>query len=67
MDIDRSEAESLGLISPNQRLQPSVARFNDKLEASVRNLDPDTMKTLASLFGDKVAFKGNTAVWTEAA
>jgi hypothetical protein len=65
MDIDRSEAESLGLISPNQRLQPSTGRFNDKLQASVRDLAPDTMETLASLFGDKVSFKGNTAIWAE--
>lgn len=65
MDIDREEAEALGLLSPGERLQPSVARLNDKLQASLRNLDPDTRETLASLFGDKIAFKGNTAIWTD--
>ena len=38
-DIDREEAIALGLLGENETIQPSVAQFNDTLEASVKNLD----------------------------
>jgi hypothetical protein len=46
MDLDRREAEALGLIEPNQKLTPSTRRFNSKLQQSVRNLDPRTSELL---------------------
>ena len=63
-DVDRAEAERLGLIKPEDRPQPVEKDFNDRLEASVSNLDPDLKARLKDAFGDQVEIDGDTARWT---
>jgi hypothetical protein len=53
-DIDRDEAESLGLIKPGERPRPIEADFNAKLEASVSNATPEMLASLQGMFGDQV-------------
>lgn len=53
-DVDREEAEALGLIAPGEAMQPADAEFNQRLEASTRNLDPDMLQKLVDSFGDQI-------------
>lgn len=63
-DIDREEAIALGLLGENETIQPSVAEFNDTLEASVKNLDPDIQRYLKESLGDRVVIEGDRARWS---
>jgi hypothetical protein len=53
-DVDRTEAEALGLIRPDEPAEPRTEGFNDRLEASAQNLDPDMLQTLKEQFGDQI-------------
>jgi hypothetical protein len=53
-DVDRAEAEQLGLLQPGQAAVPVAKSFNDALEASTQNLDPEMVQFLADAFGDQV-------------
>ena len=65
MDIDRAEAEDLGLLRPGDVLQPVQAqRFNDDLQASVADLAPRFLSALKDVFGDQITVKDLTAYWT---
>jgi hypothetical protein len=65
MDIDRAEAEDLGLLRPGDVLQPVQAqRFNDNLQASVADLAPRFLSALQDVFGDQITVKDLTAYWT---
>jgi hypothetical protein len=46
LDVDRDEAEALGLVSPNERLSPPAVAFNDDLQASIKGMDPETLSEL---------------------
>lgn len=61
-DVDRAEAEALGLIKPGEPAQPVEKAFNEKLKASVTNLDPEFIDLLKGQFGNQVKFE-NGAVW----
>lgn len=64
MDVDRSEAEDLGLIRPNERIQPvQKERFNASLEASVQDLKPEFLDALKNLFGPQIALDGERVKW----
>jgi hypothetical protein len=63
-DVDRADAERKGLIAPGQQLQPVQKDFNDRLEASTANLDPDMVQHLKDSFGDQVKIEDGTARWT---
>lgn len=71
-DIDREEAEALGLIQPGERLQPSDVDFNDELQASIADItrDPDTRSAwtaaLEEYFGDQITIDGDRIKWTAA-
>lgn len=62
-DVDRDEAETLGLIKPGQKVQPVDKDFNDRLGASVRNLDDDLVKKLKGQFGSQIVIKDGIAWW----
>lgn len=62
-DVDREEAEALGLLKPGDQVQPVVKDFNDQLEASTKNLDGDMLQFLADAFGDQVEFVGDSVRW----
>jgi hypothetical protein len=53
-DVDRTEAEALGLIQPGEPAQPVDKTFNDDLEAGTKNLDPDLVDWLGEELGDQV-------------
>ena len=63
-DLDREEAETLGLIQPGDRMKPvQQEQFNAALEASVADLSPEFKDTLKTLFGSQIAFDGDRAKW----
>lgn len=66
-DVDRDEAEALGLIQPGEVLQPAVQEFNDGLKASVRNLDPQLQDWLVRQFGSQVKIQNGEIRWAPVA
>ena len=62
-DVDRAESDALGLTQPSQRLAGGDEDFNDHLQASVRNLDPEMIGFLKSAFGDRVTIENGAAQW----
>lgn len=62
-DVDRDEAEALGLVDPDEWLDPQAADFNAELEASTRGLDPDVIRTLQGAFGHSVEIDGERVRW----
>jgi hypothetical protein len=64
-DVDRDEAEELGLIEPGVRPEPADTRFNDRLEASARGLDAGLLQELRSAFGDKVVITEDAIRWND--
>ncbi|MBL9174135.1 MAG: hypothetical protein JNL10_11415 [Verrucomicrobiales bacterium] len=62
-DVDRAEAESLGLLTPGEKVEPVEQEFNDHLKASVSGLDPDLQEVLKSRFGDQIKIEDGAAWW----
>ncbi len=74
-DVEREEAEALGLLDPGetpaQRLRSlgdgiadARQRWSDSLEASVRGLGDEAKESLRSAFGDDVSLDGERVQWT---
>lgn len=53
-DVDRAEAEALGLIAPGEKPRPAVKDFNERLQSSAQNLDDDMLAFLENAFGDRI-------------
>jgi hypothetical protein len=66
-EIDREEAESLGLISPGEKIEPSVGKYEEELKASVKGLSPEMQSALESSFGKQIAIVGDEARWIASA
>jgi hypothetical protein len=66
-DIDRAEAEALGLIEPGERPQPIQADFTEGLEANVSTLSPDLLSGLVEEFGDRVEVTRDAIRWRASA
>ena len=66
-DIDREEAEELGLIAPGDRLDPIDQDFNDGMQASVRGLPEPFRQALKNLFGDQMRLAGDVVEWVGSA
>ncbi|HOB98464.1 MAG TPA: hypothetical protein PKM43_06905 [Verrucomicrobiota bacterium] len=65
-DVDRDEAERLGLIDPGEKVQDVETSFNARLESSVGKLASDLLKRLVDALGDKVEIDSNGAIrWKE--
>jgi hypothetical protein len=63
-DVDREETEEMGLVQAGDVLQPDTKwNFNSGLGASIKNLDPDLVAKLESVFGDRITIDGNTMKW----
>jgi hypothetical protein len=62
-DVDRDEAEKLGLLEPSTVLESPEGKFNDKLESSVRGLDPERRTEIQQQLGDLVEVDGDTVRW----
>lgn len=66
-DISRQEGIALGLLDEGETVQPEVENFNARLEASVRNIEPDLLASLRQSFGNQVVIEGNLIKWSAAA
>ncbi len=53
-DVDRTEAEELGLLEPGEAVEPMSAPFNENLSASAEDVDAEYLDLLKEWFGDKV-------------
>ena len=62
-DVDRNEAEQLGLIKPGERLQPLQRSINNNLQAGIATMDPDLVKQLKQAFGRQVVIKRGIMRW----
>lgn len=58
-DVDRGEAEELGLIEPETELAPVAKNFNENLRASTSGMEPELLEKLLRVFGAKVEHDGN--------
>jgi len=65
-DIERSEAEELGLIEPGETVESKDIGFNDNVEASVRGVLPNLIQKLTDWFGDAIKIDGDKASWAGA-
>lgn len=50
-DVDRAEAEDLGLIQPGEKPEPAKKKFNERLQAGAQNLDADMLSFLKRELG----------------
>jgi hypothetical protein len=62
-DVDREEAEQMGIIAPGDRPAPAEKSFNDRLEASTKGLDDDLMQFLEDAFGDQIDLEPGHIRW----
>jgi hypothetical protein len=62
-DVDRAEAEALGLLTAAEGVALVERRFNDGLEASVSGWRPDEVSTLKGAFGDQVVERDGRLRW----
>jgi len=65
-DVDRDEAEQLGLLSPGDAVTPDEKHFNENLQASTHGIEPDLIAKLMDEFGEDVEIKGETIAWKQA-
>lgn len=64
VDVDRAEAESLGLLDPGEPVPPAEPeQFNAGLQASVRDLSPETVSVLSEAFGDRIVLRDGVVHW----
>jgi len=55
-DIERDEAEAIGLLAPGQTVAPRLQDFNAKLEASLpQNVSPAILDGFKQIFRDQIA------------
>jgi hypothetical protein len=62
-DVSQDEAETLGLLKPDEEVLPIIEDFNAELKASVRDLPPDFQDSVKNLFGDQVRIANGEAAW----
>lgn len=63
-EIDREEAERLGLIKPGEILKPSTAAFDTELARELAAINkPEWRAAMRTAFGDQIDFDGNQVRW----
>ena len=62
-DVDRDEAEHLGLIKPGQQLHPLKKFFNENLQANVSEIHPELLAKFKEAFGDQIVIEDGIARW----
>jgi hypothetical protein len=62
-DVDRAEVEALGLLEPDEPVEPVDLAFTEELKASTRGLAPELIEKIRTDLGDKVIFEGDTVRW----
>lgn len=63
-DVTREEAEALGLLKPDEPVTGDEKAFNEKLEASTRDLAPERVRDLLAQFGDDLTLHDGRLKWT---
>lgn len=63
-DVDRIEAERLGLVGRRETLTSPERQLNDRLSAGVRDLSPEMVSELRRIFGDQVRVGNGKLEWT---
>ena len=58
-DVERVEAEKLGMIQPGEQIKCPEIKFNTDLKASLRGLDPDMREKLKQVLGTDAQIKGD--------
>jgi hypothetical protein len=62
-DVDREEAVALGLIGPDEQIEPQDRGFNDDLELSNPAKDAQLRAALETSLGEKVEIDGDVLKW----
>lgn len=62
-DVDRDEAEALGIIKPTDTVRSIAKEFTDGLEESIRGLDDSTRRWIQAQMEGKVRFLGDIAAY----
>ncbi len=63
VDLSRDDAEALGLLGPDDVVEPQTEAFNARMQASVRNLSPRAVQSLKTIFGEQVEITDGVAHW----
>lgn len=64
-NVERDEAESLGVMAPGEVLQPVDTAYAADLHASVTDLSPDAVAQLKESFGKQVEISDGIARWRQ--
>jgi hypothetical protein len=62
-DVDRIEAEELGLVAQGERLAQPERDLNDRLSASVRDMSPELVAELREGFWKQIELRDGRAWW----
>jgi len=62
-NVDRAEAIELKLLTADQEMEPVEEKFDQELEASTKNIAPDVLVELETLFGDQLEIIGDVLRW----
>jgi len=62
-DVDREEAEDIGLLAPDEPVKGDETDFNKELQASVKDLEPELREQIELSFGDQVKIANGVAKW----
>jgi hypothetical protein len=62
-DVDRDEAERLGLIRPGEKPASAEPKFNERLESSAMGLDQDLVHALQRGLARAIEIVGNVIRW----
>ncbi|MCC6356946.1 MAG: hypothetical protein IT577_23920 [Verrucomicrobiae bacterium] len=63
-DVDRIEAEQLGVITPEEKVLPVERELNDHMKASMEGVDKDLRARIERELGDAVSVDGDDIVLT---
>ena len=64
IELDRSESEDLGLLTPEDVMEPASAPFTQDMKADVSGMSPRFVAGLRAIFGDQVQIANGKAMWT---
>jgi hypothetical protein len=63
LDVDREEAEELGVIKPDENPKPLMRQHEEALEKSAKDIDPEMREKLRSQFAEAVEFDGDKVLF----
>jgi hypothetical protein len=62
-DVERQEAEDLGLLKPFEQVKPAEKEFTDNLQNDLAGVSSENRQNLESLFGPQINIDGDTVEW----